>query len=141
MMYQAGLLPIEVIYEYFLKADVIPEYVTLEMFQKMLDDAKQFPNNPDFESRKEGFPDAGAQRDDELQRDLADLEDDQHANELQNEAGPARRRSLSITPRRPPRPARRYRTSRRSLRSRQRAQHAMNKDGQGTPSPAEGQAG
>jgi hypothetical protein len=75
MMYQAGLLPIEVIYEYFLKADVIPEYVTLEMFQKMLDDAKQFPNNPDFESRKEGFPDAKTQRNDELQRDLAEIED------------------------------------------------------------------
>lgn len=72
MMYQAGIMPIEVIYEYFLKADVIPEYVTQDMFTKMLEDAKQFPNNPDFESRQEGFEDARSQRADELARYVAD---------------------------------------------------------------------
>lgn len=88
MMYEAGLLPIEIIYEYFLKADVIPEYVTLEMFTKMLEDAKQFPNNPDFESRRDGFPDAKSQRNDELQRDLADtqVEGDQALQDAQNAA-------------------------------------------------------
>jgi len=74
MMYQANLLPIEIIYEYFLKADVIPEYVTKEIFMKMLEDEAQFPNQPDFESRQEGFPDSRAQRQDELQRDLDDNE-------------------------------------------------------------------
>ena len=88
MMYEAGLLPIEIIYEYFLKADVIPESVTLEMFTKMLEDAKQFPNNPDFESRQDGFPDAKTQRNDELQRDLADveIEGEQELQDTQNEA-------------------------------------------------------
>lgn len=85
MMYQAGILPIEVIYEYFLKADVIPEYVTLEVFTKMLDDPKQFPNNPDFQSRQEGFPDSRAQRADELQRDLDDNETDRLETELTSE--------------------------------------------------------
>lgn len=70
MMYQDGMLGIEIVYEYFLKADVIPEYVTLETFTKMLTDPEQFPNNPDFESRQEGFSDAKSQRNDELQRDL-----------------------------------------------------------------------
>ncbi|UIS25203.1 portal protein [Erythrobacter phage vB_EliS-L02] len=74
MMYQAGILPIEIIYEYFLKADVIPEYVTKEIFMKMLEDEAQFPNNPDFEAREDGFPDARTQRNDELQRDLDDNE-------------------------------------------------------------------
>lgn len=74
MMYQAGILPIEVIYEYFLKAQVIPDYVTQDMFVKMLDDANQFPNNPDFESRQEGFADAKSQRNDELQRYIVDEE-------------------------------------------------------------------
>lgn len=74
MMYQAGILPIEIIYEYFLKADVIPEYVTKEIFMQMLEDEAQFPNNPDFEAREDGFPDARAQRQDELQRDLDDNE-------------------------------------------------------------------
>lgn len=82
MMYQAGILPIEVIYEYFLKADVIPEYVTQEMFVKMLEDAKQFPNNPDFESRQDGFADAKSQRADELARDLDDNETSRLDSEL-----------------------------------------------------------
>lgn len=85
MMYQAGILPIEVIYEYFLKADVIPEYVTLDMFTKMLEDAKQFPNNPDFESRQDGFPDARQQRADELARDLDDNETDRLDSELESD--------------------------------------------------------
>lgn len=135
MMYQAGLLPIEVIYEYFLKADVIPEYVTLEMFTKMLEDAKQFPNNPDFESRQEGFPDARTQRSDELQRDLADIEDENHADELKSEgdlldtelehseqeAEKARKAAAENQPAIPAVPG--------------QAKDAMNKDGQGAPKP------
>lgn len=85
MMYQANILPIEIIYEYFLKADVIPEYVTLEIFTKMLEDAKQFPNNPDFDSRQEGFPDARTQRADELARDLDDNETDRLDSELETD--------------------------------------------------------
>jgi hypothetical protein len=82
MMYQAGMIGIEIIYEYFLKADVIPEYVTLEMFTKMLEDQAQFPNNPDFESRQDGFPDSRAQRADELARDLDDEETSRLESEL-----------------------------------------------------------
>ncbi len=74
MMYEAGLLPIEIIYEFFLKAEIIPEYVTKEKFLEMLEDKAQFPNNPDFDARKDGFPDAKTQRNDELQRDLDDNE-------------------------------------------------------------------
>ena len=85
MMYQAGLIGIEIIYEYFLKADVIPEYVTLEMFTKMLNDQAQFPNNPDFESRKAGFPNAQQQRADELARDLDDNETDRLDTELESD--------------------------------------------------------
>lgn len=85
MMYQAGILPIEVIYEYFLKADVIPEYVTLEIFTKMLEDAKQFPNNPDFESRQDGFPNAQQQRADELARDLDDEDTSRLESELETD--------------------------------------------------------
>lgn len=74
MMYEAGILPIEVIYEYFLKAEIIPEYVTKEKFLEMLEDRQQFPNNPDFDARQDGFPDAKTQRADELARDLDDNE-------------------------------------------------------------------
>jgi hypothetical protein len=58
MMYQAGILPIEVIYEYFLKAEVIPEYMEMEQFIALLEDAKNFPNNPDIDAQKEGFANA-----------------------------------------------------------------------------------
>lgn len=74
MMYEANILPIEVIYEFFLKADIIPEYIDLETFKTMLEDAEQFPNDPDFDARQDGFSDAKSQRADELERDLADQE-------------------------------------------------------------------
>lgn len=88
MMYQDGMIGIEIVYEYFLKADVIPEYVTLEVFTKMLEDRAQFPNNPDFDSRQDGFSDAKSQRADELQRDLNDatIEADQNLQDGQIEA-------------------------------------------------------
>ena len=111
MMYQAGLIGIEIIYEYFLKADVIPEYVTLEMFTKMLEDEAQFPNNPDFQSRREGFPDARAQRADELARDLDDNETDRLDNELSSDekiAAEARKSAEKVAkqqPKIPPVPA------------------------------------
>jgi hypothetical protein len=58
MMYQAGVVPIEVIYEYFLKAEVIPEYMEMEQFIALLEDAANFPNNPDIDAQKEGFANA-----------------------------------------------------------------------------------
>lgn len=69
MMYQAGILPIEVLYEYFLKADVIPEYITKDRFMAMLEDAAQFPNDPNFDARRLGFADARQEKSDELERD------------------------------------------------------------------------
>lgn len=83
MMYQAGILPIEVIYEYFLKADVIPEYVTKEVFVNMLRDEQQFPNNPDFDARIDGFPDARTKKSDELSRDLDDNETERDQMDLE----------------------------------------------------------
>jgi hypothetical protein len=74
MMYKDGQLPIEVFYEYMLKADVIPEYVDIDTFKNMLNDSEQFPNNPDFDARRDGFPTAQQQRSDELARDLDDNE-------------------------------------------------------------------
>lgn len=85
MMYQAGILPIEVIYEYFLKAEVIPEYVTLEIFLNMLEDQKQFPNNPDIEAKKEGFANAQQRTADELARDELEEEARQFDTQLEHD--------------------------------------------------------
>ena len=91
MMYQAGMLPIEIIYEYFLKAEVIPEYVTLETFKAMLDDEAQFPNNPDFAARKDGYPNAQARMSDQFNRDELDETARQFDDELEHEEEQAER--------------------------------------------------
>ena len=91
MMYQAGILPIEVLYEYFLKADVIPEYISLERFRSMLDDASQFPNDPNFEARRLGFADARQEKADELERDSWEFEADE--KEKDREAAERQRES------------------------------------------------
>jgi hypothetical protein len=83
MMYQDGTLPIEIFYEYFLKADVIPEYVTLEMFRDMLEDDAQFPNNPDIAAKRKGFPNAQAEVTDAMQRDA--LEEDGRQSDDDND--------------------------------------------------------
>jgi hypothetical protein len=57
-MYQAGALPVEVLYDYMLKAEVIPESLTLDEFKTLLNTGSSFPNQPDFEARKEGYANA-----------------------------------------------------------------------------------
>lgn len=61
LMYQEGILPIEVLYSLLGKAEVIPETMTLEDFTKQLDDPASFPNSPDYAARKAGFPDAATE--------------------------------------------------------------------------------
>ena len=58
MMYEAGLLPIDIVYDYLRKAEVIPDWCSLEEFQNMLETRDAFPNNPDVWARQQGAPDA-----------------------------------------------------------------------------------
>lgn len=62
-MYQDGIIPIEVFYDYMRKSEVIPDYIDLEEFKKMVQNTDNFPANPDLEARYEGFPDAKAKLD------------------------------------------------------------------------------
>lgn len=59
-MYEAGIIPIDVVYEYLRKADVIPDWLSFEEFRPMLDDEKKFPNMANVLARMRGFPDAAA---------------------------------------------------------------------------------
>jgi hypothetical protein len=77
MMYQAGILPVEVIYEYFLKAEVIPEYMEMDQFIALLEDAKNFPNNPDIDAQNEGFANAADRDAFNLQQAELDHESEQ----------------------------------------------------------------
>ena len=61
MMYEAGLLPIEVFYDYLKRADVIPDWITIDEFKKLLESSASFPNDPDFDARRDGFPDRKTQ--------------------------------------------------------------------------------
>jgi hypothetical protein len=71
LMYKEGVLPIDVIYANLRKAEVIPEYLTLEEFKKQLDDPKNFPNNPDVVAKKAGYSDAKTQlRDEQLEKQI-----------------------------------------------------------------------
>lgn len=57
-MYQRGLLPIEVIFEVFQRINIIPDVMTLDTFKQALKETGSFPNNPDIDAQREGFPDA-----------------------------------------------------------------------------------
>lgn len=82
-MYKDGVLPIEVCFHYMKKAMVVPDWMTLEEFKKLLDKPDSFPNNADVEARREGFADAKS-RDQEdllvLEKEL-DGENDQAARD------------------------------------------------------------
>lgn len=74
-MYKDGVIPIEVVYAYLRKSEVVPDWMSQEDFKKLLDSAASFPNEPNFEARQEGFADAksrdlGAQNDDTNETNL-----------------------------------------------------------------------
>lgn len=57
-MYTDGIIPIEVVYDYLHRAEVIPDWMSFEEFAKLLEKKNSFPNNPDIEAQHEGYPDA-----------------------------------------------------------------------------------
>ena len=57
-MYADGVIPLEVVYDYLRKFDVIPEWMDGDEYKKMLNDSKQFPNMVDVLARMKDFPDA-----------------------------------------------------------------------------------
>lgn len=59
MLYQDGFIPVDVLFEYFRKAELIPSSMALEEFKAMLNDPDSFINNPDAQARQRGFADRG----------------------------------------------------------------------------------
>ena len=64
-MYKDGHIPIEVLYDYLRRAEVVPEWMDMDEFQRLLDTVASFPNNPDIEAKQEGFPDKKTQLDEQ----------------------------------------------------------------------------
>jgi hypothetical protein len=85
-MWKDGLLPLQVVYDYLLRAEVIPEWMKLEEFTKLLNSMDSFPNNPDVEAKKDGFPDRKTELmmdDNKLQRQAdEDLQNSAQAHNL-----------------------------------------------------------
>ena len=84
MMYEQGILPIDVIFDVMQKAEVISEYMTLEEFKGQLDNTDNFPNNPDVHARRLGYPDAKTQ----LELNAQEAEQQNEAPTVPETAGP-----------------------------------------------------
>ena len=57
-MYKDGVVPIDVVFYYLKKGQAVPDWMDLKEFKSLLDKMESFPNNPDVQARKEGFPNA-----------------------------------------------------------------------------------
>lgn len=61
MMYEAGLIPVDVLYDYLRRAEVIPDWMDQVQFTKLLNNSASFPNQADLAARiDEGAPSAAA---------------------------------------------------------------------------------
>lgn len=83
-MYKDGVLPVQVLYDYFRRAEVIPDWMKMEEFVRLLNSSEGFPGNPDKEAKNQGLPDAKTvvqieenEKDRDLQRELARIKGQQ----------------------------------------------------------------
>jgi hypothetical protein len=99
-MYLDGVMPLDIIYEYFLKEEVIPEYVDLDTFRKMLEDRDQFPHQANVDANFDGYAnatdrmldennEAGRQHDVTMQEMVSGHEASLQADELEFDADEA----------------------------------------------------
>jgi len=59
-MYMDGIIPVDVVYDYLSRAEVIPEWMDEEEYKSLLKQSNQFPNMVDVLARMKNFPDADA---------------------------------------------------------------------------------
>jgi len=62
-LYEGGLLPIEALYENFIKNGLVPSTMTLEEFKAKMDDPKSFIGQPDVMAMRRGFANRGQELD------------------------------------------------------------------------------
>ncbi len=58
MMYENGIIPIAVLHDYLKRAEVVPDWMALDQFSKLLAESTSFPNMADVQARQRGAPDA-----------------------------------------------------------------------------------
>ena len=77
LMWDAGLLPVEVMYEFLRKTEVLNDLWTLEDFTARLRDPEAFINNPDAHAKQRGFKDRAQElglEQNEIEAELLDRE-------------------------------------------------------------------
>ena len=57
-MYADGVIPLDVVFDYLRKFEVIPEWMDADEYKKLLENEEQFPNMVDVLARMKDFPDA-----------------------------------------------------------------------------------
>lgn len=79
-MWKDGQLPGEVVFEYFKRFEVIPDWMDYETFKRMMSDPDQFMLQVDALARMRGFPDAKSEL------DIGEREKDrEHETDLQDD--------------------------------------------------------
>lgn len=92
-MYTDGVLPIDVIFDYLQKAEVIPDWMEIEEFKTLLESESSFINNPDIDAKKKGFPDKKTELELNADEETGDpSEDDETARALRTAQQQGRRR-------------------------------------------------
>lgn len=80
-MWKDGQLPGEIVFEYFKRFEVIPDWMDYEAFKRMMSDPEQFMLQVDALARMQGFPDARSQL------EITEREKDrEHETDLQDDA-------------------------------------------------------
>ena len=88
MMYQDAAIPVEVLFAYLKRAEVVEDWMEVEDFKKLMADMNEFPLHPDAQAKKEGYPDAKAKQEAEAAEQARKDALDREARDRQNDDAP-----------------------------------------------------
>lgn len=83
-MYAEGIIPVTALHLYLQKAEVVPDWMDIEEFKKLLSLVDEFPNQPDVWAKMDGFNTKADQTNAELENRSLDIEDEVAQADKQN---------------------------------------------------------
>ncbi len=95
-MYSDGLIPLSVLFNFLLKAEIIPEWMDEEEYGKLVNDPKQFPHNVDVLAKMKDFPDAKSFHEYRVLKEMMDAESEEAAPRPGEAAAPTPQRRQPI---------------------------------------------
>lgn len=102
MLYTDGIIPIDVVFDYLRRAEVIPDWLEEDEFKRLLESKNAFPAQPNAEARMDGYPNMKAKLDEKIAE--KELEDNQKAREDALKAQREQQRRQEVAPPRGTRP-------------------------------------